>query len=76
VKDGNRDTLQDFLKKQGIQANIYFPVPQNELPVYTNKQVQKVAHQVAESVLSLPMWPHLSTEVQNIVTETIMDFYR
>jgi len=48
VKDGNRDTLQDFLKKQGIQANIYFPVPQNELPVYTNKQVQKVAHQVAE----------------------------
>ena len=76
IGDGNRDALQKFLKEQEIQTNIYFPVPQNELPVYNAKPVLPVAHKVASNVLSLPMWPHLSAEVQHKIIGMVKKFFR
>ena len=76
VKDGNRDDLQHFLKSEGISTKIYFPIPQNELPVYKNHPKLAVSHQLSKQVLSLPMWPHLSEEIQKKIIENISLFFR
>lgn len=75
VKDGNRDRLKEFLDERGIGTKIYFPVPQNELPVYSDHPVLPVSHDVSQQVLSLPMWPHLSTSVQDKVIEAAQQFF-
>jgi dTDP-4-amino-4,6-dideoxygalactose transaminase len=71
----HRDDLKHFLEEQGISTNIYFPVPQNELPVYSDKPKLPVAHKMAQQVLSLPMWPDLSAEIQQKVTSAINKFF-
>ncbi|MDZ7771653.1 MAG: DegT/DnrJ/EryC1/StrS family aminotransferase [Balneolaceae bacterium] len=37
VRNGRRDALKGYLKEKGISSKIYFPLPQNELPVYEEK---------------------------------------
>jgi dTDP-4-amino-4,6-dideoxygalactose transaminase len=76
VKDGNRDDLQHFLKSEGISTKIYFPIPQNELPVYKNHPKLPVSHQLSKQVLSLPMWPHLSKGTQEKIIEKISLFFQ
>jgi dTDP-4-amino-4,6-dideoxygalactose transaminase len=76
VKDGNRDDLQHFLKSEGISTKIYFPIPQNELPVYKNHPKLPVSHQLSKQVLSLPMWPHLSKGIQEKIIEKISLFFQ
>jgi dTDP-4-amino-4,6-dideoxygalactose transaminase len=43
---------------------IYYPVPQDRLPVYEGQyDICPVSDQAAQEVLSLPIWPELGEEV-------------
>lgn len=60
VLDGKRDDVQKYLTEQGIGSMIYYPVPQDQLPVYKGKYpVNSVSDLLATQVLSLPIWPEL-----------------
>lgn len=76
VKEGRRDSLKMHLAKRGIDTNIYFPTPQNELPVYEDKgyPVLPDARRMSEEVLSLPIWPHIEEETQQVVCDRIEEF--
>ncbi len=37
VLDGKRDDVQKYLTEQSIGSMIYYPVPQDQLPVYKGK---------------------------------------
>jgi dTDP-4-amino-4,6-dideoxygalactose transaminase len=74
VHDGGRDNLRSALTEQGISTMVYYPVPQDKLPVYADLNAScPMSDKVADEVLSLPIWPSLSVEVASTVAEAIKD---
>jgi dTDP-4-amino-4,6-dideoxygalactose transaminase len=66
ILNGKRDQVQKYLSAAGISTMIYYPVPQDQLPVYQGQYpANPVSDLLATEVLSLPIWPeldHLSIE--------------
>ncbi|MGE0131436.1 MAG: DegT/DnrJ/EryC1/StrS family aminotransferase [Blastocatellales bacterium] len=76
VRCGERDSLRDYLREQGVGALIHYPVPIHLQPAYQNRAlvhrgVLPETELVARQVLSLPIHPHLSREQVERVYETI-----
>ncbi len=72
VLDGKRDTVAATLKAQGISTMIYYPVPQNRLPVYADLNTPcPVSDQRASEVLSLPIWPQLDEATISHVVDAL-----
>jgi dTDP-4-amino-4,6-dideoxygalactose transaminase len=60
VLDGKRDKVKDALASEGISSMVYYPVPQDKLPVYAEQHWQTpVSESLATQVLSLPIWPEI-----------------
>jgi len=72
-----RDQVRQQLQQQGIGSMIYYPVPLHLQPVFARLDNQSgkfpVVEQVAQQVLSLPMFPELSTEQQDRVVYALKD---
>lgn len=74
VLEGKRDAVQSYLAEQGIGAMVYYPIPQDRLPVYDGQfPTYPVSEQVASEVLSLPIWPELEAPVQERVVAVLKD---
>ena len=72
ITNGKRDEVKAYLAEQGIGSMIYYPVPQDKLPVYKGKYpVNSVSDLLGEQVLSLPIWPELEQNSQSKVVEVI-----
>lgn len=75
VTNGKRDNLKEYLAENDIGSMIYYPIPQDQLPVYENQyQPQPVAMKLAQEVLSLPMYPELTPQHLETVAHTIIDW--
>lgn len=60
---GDRDKVASDLASKGISTMIYYPIPQDRLPIYTGKYPSnKVSDELSTQVLSLPIWPELDDE--------------
>jgi dTDP-4-amino-4,6-dideoxygalactose transaminase len=61
-----RDRVQKFLAARGIASTVYYPVPLHLQPVYTSLGYQHgalpVAERAGDEVLSLPIYPELTSE--------------
>ncbi|GAA4018284.1 DegT/DnrJ/EryC1/StrS family aminotransferase [Deinococcus rubellus] len=56
VQNGRRDELQQRLAKQGIGTMIYYPIPQDELPIYRGQyRLFEESKLTSKAVLSLPI---------------------
>jgi len=69
----DRDELQKGLSEVGIPTAVHYPVPLNEQPVYKHlccPDCTPIAQQIAKQVMSLPMGPDLSPEVQDRIVST------
>jgi dTDP-4-amino-4,6-dideoxygalactose transaminase len=78
VRHPERNRLEKFLNGNGIGTLIHYPVPPHLSLAYT-KDNQEFGHlpiseELAKSVISLPIGPHLTIEAQNFVIETIIRF--
>ena len=66
IRHSQRDTLQQRLDAMGIGTLIHYPVPPHLSGAYAaagwKRGAFPVAEELADSVLSLPMGPHLSRE--------------
>jgi dTDP-4-amino-4,6-dideoxygalactose transaminase len=63
VLNGKRDQLASFLAASGINTMIYYPVPQDRLPIYAGQYAPNpVSDELSDQVLSLPIWAELSHE--------------
>ncbi len=68
----NRDEVQKKLQDQGISTMVYYPIPQDKLPVYRGQYCSyEVSDKLAEQVISLPMWPTISEEIQHRVVKQL-----
>jgi dTDP-4-amino-4,6-dideoxygalactose transaminase len=72
VLAGKRDAVKQYLADQGIGAMVYYPIPQDRLPVYEGQfPTYPTSEQVASEVLSLPIWPEIEAPVQERVVTTL-----
>jgi len=74
-----RDELLKHLLDNGIKASIHYPIALSQHPIYakyfeTSDKVP-VAHKLAKSVLSLPIYPGITEEQINYVVSKVAEFY-
>ena len=76
VRSSRRDALQAYLKSRGIGTIIHYPVPVHLQPAYrgdaSRYRALPCTEAIAESVLSLPMYPQLSDEDAKRVVDALM----
>jgi dTDP-3-amino-3,4,6-trideoxy-alpha-D-glucose transaminase len=64
VRVGARKLVRDELTRRGIETLVHYPTPPHKVAAYASdyQDPLPVTEQLAESVLSLPMSPQLSTD--------------
>ncbi len=79
IRAENRDKLRDYLLKNNVGCEVYYPVPlhkQECLGDYRKEISCPVAEKAATETLALPIYPELTDEMQQYVVDKIVDFYR
>jgi dTDP-4-amino-4,6-dideoxygalactose transaminase len=79
IRVAQRDALQAYLKDRGIGSNVYYPLPLHLQPCfaylgYTEGQCP-VAERAAKEVLSLPVFPELTTAQLDEVIAAVRGFF-
>jgi dTDP-4-amino-4,6-dideoxygalactose transaminase len=80
IKTEKRDALQRALQERGIEARINYPFPIHLMRGYAQLGYKAgdlpVTEQLAGRILSLPMYPALSSEKITQVVEAVRSFFR
>jgi dTDP-4-amino-4,6-dideoxygalactose transaminase len=83
VNDGGikrRDELVKFLSDNGISTGLHYPIPLHQQPCFNNLGYKKgdfaVTEKLAETGLSLPMYPELTAEQIGYVCDKVKSFFR
>lgn len=72
IRVQNREALQEKLKAAGIPTTVHYPIPLNQQPAVADAAAQlPVGDAVAQQVLSLPMHPYLTVEVQQTIVAAL-----
>ena len=79
VRIARREKLQAHLKEKGIASGIHYPFPLHMTGAYRHLGHKKgafpVAEKLADEILSLPMYPEMTSGQIEIVCEGIRSFY-
>lgn len=75
----NRDKLRDFLKANNIGVEIYYPLPLHLQQCFSYLGYKKgdmpESENASLNVLSLPMYPELTPEMQRYVVDKMKEFF-
>lgn len=78
IRTPQRDKLQAYLRDQGIGTGIHYPAPVHLQPYYANNGFHRgqfpTAEKLCDEILSLPMFPTVSTEQIQYVTKWMIEF--
>jgi len=77
VRVAERDDVLRQLNKRGIGAGVHYPLPLHKQPAYEHLKIADgslpVTERTAASVISMPMYPELSSEQMESVTGTLIE---
>ncbi|NJO10802.1 MAG: DegT/DnrJ/EryC1/StrS family aminotransferase [Leptolyngbyaceae cyanobacterium SL_1_1] len=74
ILDAQRDRVKQSLAEQGISTMIYYPVPQDRLPIYEGQySINPNSQALADQVLSLPIWPELALSQVKKIAQAIAE---
>lgn len=80
IRVPNRDQLQAYLKEQGVETIVYYPIPLHLQPVFKELGYKEgdlpETEKAAKEVISLPMYPELKMEAQDYIMEKMTAFYK
>ena len=80
IRVDERDKLSKFLLSCGIPTQIHYPIPIHLQPAYKKLGYKKgdfpVAEKLAREILSLPMYPELTSNEIRYISQKIKSFYR
>ncbi len=72
ITNGQRDEVHQKLAEMGIDTMIYYPIPVHRLEVYGNQfPPLPLTEKAATEVLSLPIWPDITSDIQFQVAKAI-----
>ena len=73
-----RDELMAYLKKEGIECGIHYPLPLHLQPAYTSLGIKKgqfrVSEQLAQEIISIPIYPELTNKQRQYIVDHIKKF--
>lgn len=73
--DIGRVAVQKHLEEKGISSMVYYPIPQDRLPIYDGQyEPNPVSDQIAQQVLSLPISPWITEEQHTYIAEVLREF--
>lgn len=79
IKTKRRDELKEFLQSKEIGTLIHYPIPPHLQEAYKEWGCKKgdfpIAEELANTSLSLPLWPGLSQEQVKYICEQIISFF-
>ncbi len=77
IRVRRRDAMLAHLKSQGIDAGIHYPLPIHRQPAYLKQGYGEVSlpitEQVADEIISLPMYPELTREQIEYVAHAVKE---
>ncbi|MFQ5597673.1 MAG: DegT/DnrJ/EryC1/StrS family aminotransferase [Nitrospiria bacterium] len=79
IRVPDRDTLREFLKKEEIGNEVYYPIPLHLQACFQNLGYKAgdcpEAERAAHETIALPIFPELTPEIQGVVVDAIKRFY-
>ncbi|MDP3557724.1 MAG: DegT/DnrJ/EryC1/StrS family aminotransferase [Bacteroidota bacterium] len=79
IRTKQRDALQEYLTKNNIGTIIHYPIPPHLQEAYSEMNFKKgqfpIAEEMAETSLSLPLYPGIKNEELEFVASTIKKFF-
>jgi dTDP-4-amino-4,6-dideoxygalactose transaminase len=80
VRFSDRDRLQSFLRQNGVETEVYYPIPLHLQECFRDLGYQSgdfpEAEAAARESLALPIYPEITEEQQSHVVDKIGEFYR
>jgi dTDP-4-amino-4,6-dideoxygalactose transaminase len=76
IRHINRNKLQQYLSKNGIQSLIHYPIPPHKQLAYKewNDLSLPISEKIHDEVLSLPISPVMTVYEQEIITKVISEY--
>lgn len=73
IRSNSRDQLQNYLKENGIQTQIHYPLAIHKQETYKehNEITLPIAEKLQNEVLSIPLYPSLNTEEMKYITDVL-----
>lgn len=79
IRTQQRDALQKYLQEQGIGTLIHYPVPVHLQEAYRHLGYRRgdfpLAEALADTCLSLPLWPGMTADMVEQVADTIKKYF-
>jgi dTDP-4-amino-4,6-dideoxygalactose transaminase len=79
IRTQRRDDLLDYLNRHGIGAGIHYPTPLHLQPAYADlgyvRGALPITEEVADTCLSLPIYPEMTDAQQDHVVATLRAFF-
>jgi dTDP-4-amino-4,6-dideoxygalactose transaminase len=78
IRIPNRDEVMALLRKENIGCEIYYPCPQHLQECFRNLGYKQgdfpETEKASKEVLAIPIYPELTSDMQNYVADKIMSF--
>lgn len=78
IRTNKRDELQKHLADNGVGSLIHYPIPPHLQQAYKNLGFKKgdfpIAEELADTSLSLPIWPGMTIEMIEMIADIIKSF--
>ena len=77
INKADRDGLREFLKEKNVETGLHYPVPIHKQPIYRFESGNyfPIVEELADTLLSLPMHPHLTEAEIDYTVDNIKDYF-
>jgi len=79
IRTKERDQLQQYLESKGIGTLIHYPIPNHLQEAYSHLGLKRgsfpIAEEMAETVLSLPLWPGMTQILVRQIADAIKIYF-
>ena len=80
IRSAKRNQLREWLSVRGVETGIHYPLPIHLQPsfdqtLHCQRGTYPISEQLCEEVLSIPIYPTLTSQDQTTVIDAIQKFY-